>query len=98
MFRYCDFLLGDNDSIVIVVPTQLPKDAPLSVEVGRHGIIFRSGDECLANIRCEKAEVLRRLMNTGRVGLVEFLHGLPKLPSYITAVADIEVNLEREAA
>ncbi|MBI1326421.1 MAG: hypothetical protein GC136_02140 [Alphaproteobacteria bacterium] len=98
MFRYCDFLLGDNDSIVIVVPTQLPKDQPLSIEVQRAGLVFKSGDQPLTTIRCEKSEVLKRLMNAGRVGLVEFLHGLPKLPSYITAVADIEVNLELEAA
>lgn len=97
MFRSCDFILGDNDSIVIVVPTQLPKDLPLTVEVYTTGIIFKSGDDTksdiLGDISCDRKDVLQRLINKAKVGMIEFLDESPRFPVYITAVAAIEVHI-----
>lgn len=93
MFNSCDFILGDNDSIVIVVPTQLPKDQPLTVEVHNKGIIFRSGEEEVGDICCERSDVLQRLISKAKVGMIEFLNGVPRFPAYISAVAAIEVRV-----
>lgn len=91
MLNSCDFILGENDSIVIVIPTQLPKDQPLTLEVHNRGIVFRSGDEEVGDIACERNDVLQRLVNKAKVGLIEFLNGVPRFPAYISAVATIEV-------
>lgn len=92
MFNRCDFILGDNDSIVIIVPTQLPKDLPLTVEVYNGNLVFKSGEDSLCDVMCESRDVLQRLANKAKVGLIEFLNGVPKFPAYITAVANIEVH------
>ncbi len=91
MLNNCDFILGDNDSIVIVVPTQLPKDAALTCEVHRSGIIFRSGEVTVGDIACERLEILQCLISKAKVGLIEFVNGVPKFPAYISAVANVEV-------
>ena len=97
MFNQCDFILGENDSIVIVVPDQLPKDLPLTLEVHNRGIVFRSGEDLLADVACECSDVLQRLVTKTKVGMVEFLNGIPRFPAYISAVADIEVMIEAAA-
>ncbi len=93
MFNSCDFILGDNDSIVIVVPTQLPKDLPLTLEVHNKGIIFKSGESEVGDIACDRADVLQRLISKAKVGMIEFLNGVPKFPAYISAVANIEIKI-----
>ena len=93
MFRSCDFILGDNDSIVIIVPTQLPKDQPLIVEVHKKGIIFKSGEHEVGDIACDRVDVLQRLVSKVKVGMIEFLDESPRFPAYITAVAAIEVHI-----
>ncbi|HNQ92877.1 MAG TPA: hypothetical protein PKI93_08110 [Alphaproteobacteria bacterium] len=97
MFSQCDFILGENDSIVIVVPGQLPKDMPLTLEVHNRAIVFRSGDDPIADVACEHREILQRLVTKTKVGMVEFLNGIPKFPAYISAVANIEVMIEAAA-
>lgn len=91
MFKKCDFILGENDSIVIIVPTQLPKNIPLTLEVYKDTIVFRSGDNMFADVACPRKDILQRLMNKAKVGLIEFMNGAPKFPVYISAVANIEV-------
>ncbi len=93
MFKSCDFILGDNNSIVIIVPTCLPKDQPLTVEVHNRGIVFRSGEEALGDISCDRIDVLQRLVSKAKVGMIEFLNGAPSFPAYISAVAAIEVHV-----
>ena len=97
MLRQCDYILGENDSIVIIVPDQLPKDLPLTLEVHNGAIVFRSGEERVADIVCDRHDILQRLVNKTKVGLVEFLNGIPKFPAYISAVATIEVMIEAVA-
>lgn len=97
MFNQCDFILGENDSIVIVVPDQLPKDMPLTLEVHNRGIVFRSGEDQIADVACERSDILQRLVTKTKVGMVEFLNGIPRFPAYISAVANIEVMIEAAA-
>ncbi len=94
MFTECDFILGENDSIIVIVPESLPKDQPLSIEVHHDGIVFRSGDDKVADVPCVRLDVLQRLVSKAKVGLVEFLNGVPRFPAYISAVANIEVMVE----
>lgn len=91
MFNNCDFILGDDDSIVIVVPTRLPKDLPLTIEVHERTIIFKSGRKEIGDIFCNNKDILQRLMNKASVGMIELLNGIPKFPTYIAAVAEIKV-------
>lgn len=91
MFDKCDFILGENDSIVIVIPTQLPKDQPLTLEVHQNSLLFRSGDLAVGGVTCKCDAALARLVNKAKVGLIEFLNGAPRFPAYISAVAHIEV-------
>lgn len=94
MFEKCDFILGDGGSIVIVVPTQLPKDLPLTLEVHKRGIVFLSGEVEVGSVPCERPDILQRLINIAKVGLIEFLNGIPRFPAYITSVAAVSVKCE----
>lgn len=91
MLENCDFILGENDSIVIVVPTSLPKDMPLTLEVHKFGLIFRSGEESVGAVTCHRRDILQRLVNKQQVGMIEVNDSAPKFPVYISAVANIQV-------
>lgn len=94
LFHECDFILGDNNSIVIVVPTQIPKDLPITLEVHRDNLIFRSGEDMVGNMPCRRTDILQRIVSKARIGLIEFLNGVPKFPVYISAVANVEIAFE----
>ncbi len=91
MINNCDFILGENDSIVIVVRSLLPKGEPLTCEVHKTELVFRSGERPLGNVACQNNDVLSRLITKAKVGFVEFINGAPKFPVYISSVANIEV-------
>ena len=91
MLESCDFILGENNSIVIVVPTELPKDAPLICEVHKFGLVFKSGEDCIGNVTCHRRDILNRFIGKAKVGFIEFVQGAPKFPAYITSVANIQV-------
>ncbi len=91
MFNNCDFILGENGSIVIIVPTQIPKDLPITIQVNRDSLVFMSGEEEVGNIPCGQRDVLQRIVSKAKIGLIEFLHGVPRFPAYISAVAHVEV-------
>lgn len=92
MFNQCDFILGENNSIVIIVPTQIPKDLPIVIEVRQDAIVFRSGENMVADIPCGRLDILQRIVSKTKIGLIEFLNGVPKFPAYISAVASVEVT------
>ncbi|HRK98616.1 MAG: hypothetical protein KDJ26_00290 [Alphaproteobacteria bacterium] len=94
MFTKCDFILGENDSIIVIVPMAMPKDQPLVLEVHNESIVFMSGENRVADIPCARTDVLQRLISKTKVGLVEFLSGAYRFPAYISVVADIEVMIE----
>lgn len=91
MLNNCDFILGENDSIVIVVPTGIPKNLPLTLEVHKFGLIFRSGEESFGEITCHRRDILQRLVSKAKVGMIEFNKAAPNFPVYISAVANIQV-------
>lgn len=93
MFNRCDFLMGENDSIVIAVPNRVPKDNNLTLVVYRDGLMFYHGDEVIiGDVPCEHREVLKRLVNKQRVGLIEVIENEPTFPVYIAAVANVTLG------
>lgn len=94
MFHNCDFILGENDSIVIVVPTQIPKDLPITIEVHKDMIVFLSGENKVGDMACRRLDVLQRIVSKAKIGLIEFLNGVPRFPAYISAVANVSVACE----
>lgn len=96
LFKECNYILGDSGSVVIIVPGQLPKDEEIVLEVHLNGVVFRHGDDEIANLPLPRHDILKALVNLGRVGLVEYLEGQSSFPIYISAVANVEVM--REAA
>lgn len=94
MFHKCDFILGENDSIVIVVPTQIPKELPITLEVHKNMIVFLSGEMRLGDMPCERLDIMQRIVSKARIGLIEFLNGVPKFPAYISAVANVSIAME----
>lgn len=90
-FNDCDFLMGkNNNSIVIVVPVQLPKQDELTVRLKGKNILFCSGDQNIAEVTCHNPDVLKRLSEHDQVGMIEFEDNMPQFPAYITAVANID--------
>jgi hypothetical protein len=94
VFSNCEFILGENDSIVIIVPTQIPKGLPITLEVHRDKIVFLSGEQQVGNMVCGRLDILQRIVSKAKVGLIEFLNGVPKFPAYISAVANVSVASE----
>lgn len=95
-FTQCDYLMDKNGALVLVVPTRIPKEETVLIEVHMNGIVFRHGEDELANLPLPSQKILAALVNRGRVGIIEYEDGNPKFPAYISAVANIEVM--REAA
>ena len=90
-FNRCDFLLSKrNNSVVVIVPQQLPKDNNLTLRLDGHNIIFRSGDEDYTKVKVFDRSVIDRLAEHQQVGIIEADNGKPQFAAYITAVAHIE--------
>ncbi|MAF68385.1 MAG: hypothetical protein CMH25_03460 [Micavibrio sp.] len=85
--------MGENDSIIVVVPESVPKDLPLTLEVHEDSISFLSGNRVFATVGCHQEHILTRLLAKAKVGLIEFLNGKPSFPAYISIVADVQRGL-----
>ena len=94
MFYKCDFILGDNNSIVIALPDHIPKGVPITLEVHRNTIVFMAGEEKVGDIPCGRRDILQRIVSKAKIGLIEFLSDAQRFPVYISAVATVEVALE----
>ncbi len=90
-FSACDFVLGEGQSIVIVVPAHLPQDKSCTVSVSDTDIKFRAGFEQLAQVNVSHPEVLKRLKAQTEIGIVEYPEGDP-WPDCITAIGHVEVR------
>lgn len=92
MFQKCDFLLGDNDSIVMVIPARLPRADTYTLSVSSRDIRFRAGYEDIAEMQIEGEEIFRRLMHSTQVGVVEYPPNAGAFPQVITNVAYVELR------
>ncbi|MCB1556260.1 MAG: hypothetical protein KDJ15_03000 [Alphaproteobacteria bacterium] len=91
MFKRCDFLLGDNQAVVIVLPACLPRADTYTVAVTEKRISFRAGYDEIAELPCPDSDVFRRIASHTQIGLVEFPEGAP-FPGIITNMAYVEVR------
>lgn len=91
MFNRCYFLLGQNDSVVIVVPERLPEAETYTVSVSDRDICFKAGHEKVTEFSYTGGEAYRRISDLTQIGLVE----QPRpgyTPDHITKVAYVEVR------
>ncbi|MCB9989674.1 MAG: hypothetical protein H6868_10150 [Rhodospirillales bacterium] len=91
MFNRCDFLLGEGQSVVIVVPAHLPYAETYTVAVTEDTIKFRAGFDDIAEMHYPGGEIYKRISGTTQVGLVEYPPE-GELPDFITNVAYVEVR------
>ena len=91
MFQRCDFMLGRDNSVVIVIPEHLPKAETYTVSVSSKDIRFRADYDCIAEIVYQGGEVFKRIAGAMQVGLVEY-PGPGEFPNAITNLAYVEVR------
>ena len=91
IFTACDFVLGEGQSIVIVVPAHLPQDKSCTVSVSDKDVKFRAGFENIGEVAVTHPEVLKRLSSQTEIGIVEYPKGEP-WPDCITAMAYVELR------
>ncbi len=91
MFDRCDFLLGDGQSVIIVIPASLPRAETYTVSVSDSDICFRADYNNVARLTYPGGEIFERLINNTQIGLVEFPEGT-NFPNHITRVAYVEVR------
>lgn len=91
MFQRCDFLLGNNNTVVIVIPEHLPKAETYTVSVSSKDIRFRADYDCVAEVSYQGGDIFRRIASAMQVGLVEY-PGPGDFPNAITNVAYVEVR------
>ena len=94
MMNSCNFILGDDGSVLITVPSQLPKYQDLTLELYPAGIRLVSGKETLGNFLAAPRDALLGLMSKTRVGIIERIKDISHSPVYISAVAKIEMGTD----
>jgi len=93
MFNSCEFIIGKDKSLVVVVPQSVPKGVAITMRVVGNAVFFYKNDESLfGRVICECTKTLRCLRKKKRVGLIEALDGAVKFPVYIAAIANIHVD------
>lgn len=91
MFNDCEFILGKDKSLVVIVPQAVPKGEAITIRVIDDTVSFyKSADELIGRVVCACAKTLRCLANKKRVGIIEAIGGRPSFPIYISATAHVE--------
>lgn len=91
-FSECSFLMGEGDSVVIVIPARLPFADTYTVAVSSDHIRFKAGYNEIASMGYPGGDIFRRLVNFTEVGLVEYPPEAQSFPQHITNRAYIEVR------
>jgi hypothetical protein len=92
MFDRCDFLVGQDNSMVIVLPGLLPKGvSSYTVSASPSEISIKAGFNEIARFPYKNENVFRILTMSSQVGIVEYP---PKevFPNAITALAYVETR------
>ncbi len=92
MFAGCEFLMGQDDSMVIVLPGLLPQGADnYTVSASPSEIRIKAGFNEIARFPYSNDRVFHLLTTRSQVGIVEYP---PKeaFPNCITAVAYVETR------
>ena len=91
VFNRCDFLLGEGQSVVIVVPAHLPYAETYTVAVTQDQIKFKAGYDDIAEMAYPGGEIYDRIVGHTQIGLVEYPPE-GEFPPFITNVAYVEVR------
>lgn len=91
MFERCEFLMGDGQSVLIVIPAHLPYADNYTVSVTDDRIKFMAGYDDIAEMDYPGGEVFARLANNTQVGILEYPPG-EDFPPGISNVAYVEVR------
>lgn len=92
MFTGCEFLIGQDDSMVIVLPGLLPKGADnYTVSASPCEISIKAGFNEIARFPYTNERVFSMLTTRSQIGIVEYP---PKevFPNCITALAYVETR------
>jgi hypothetical protein len=92
VFSRCDFLLGQDDTVVIVIPAHLPRADTYTVSVSSRDIRFKAGYDKIAEIPYQGGDIYKRIANNVQIGLVEYPRDGSEFPNRITKVAYVEVR------
>jgi len=92
VFNKCEFLLGDDNTVLIVIPVHLPKAETYTVSFSDRDIRFKAGYDDVAVMPYQSHEVFRRIIHNTQVGLVEYTPGIDEFPTVITNVAYVEIR------
>lgn len=94
MFNKCEFLIGDDKSVVIVVPQAVPKGEQLTIRIAEDMVSFyKTGELLFGRVQCQCVKTLRCLRKKQRIGLIEAIDGKMNFPVYIAATARVEGGL-----
>ena len=91
MFEEVEFLLGNGESIVIVIPAALPRAQTYTVTVTNDNLKFRADSDEIAMMAYPGGEIYQRLVRNSQVGLVEYTDQ-GHFPNRITNLAYVEVK------
>ncbi len=89
MIERCDFLLGADDTMVMVLPEKLPGASTYTVTASPEHIRIRADHDEIAKFSYNNQEVFRRFAHMVQVGMVEYPVDEP-FPAAITAVAYVQ--------
>jgi hypothetical protein len=91
VFERCEFLLGEGNSIIIVVPTELPEADTYTVSVTDEHMKFMADYDDVAQMDYPGGEIFKRIANNTQIGLVEYPADGSDFPTDITKLAYVEV-------
>tara|TARA_R110002126_G_scaffold13118_4_gene56902 strand:- start:50160 stop:50507 length:348 start_codon:yes stop_codon:yes gene_type:complete len=93
VFDDCEFIIGHDNSMVVIVPQSVPKGEALNLHIAGDVVSFYKEDGALfGRINCTCPKTLRCLRKKKRIGLIESLGGAIKFPTYISAIANVDVD------
>jgi len=91
LFNRFDFMMGEGNNIVMIIPGMLPHADTYTVSISENDIDIKAGYDKIASVPYENEEVYQRIANNVQIGVVEY-DDPSTFPSHITKVAYVEVR------
>ena len=92
MFERCDFLLGEGNSVVIVIPASLPEAETYTVSITNNIMKFMADYTDIAEMDYPGGDIFERIANHTQIGLVEYPPNNGQFRNEITNIAYVEVR------
>lgn len=92
MFEHCYFIIGQNNTIVIVIPTHLPDADVFTVSVTENEVEFSADYEPIAQVPYQDNEIYSKFKENTQVGMIEYEEAKKgPMPQHITHLAYVEI-------